>query len=137
MGPESTLEQLYRDALYEVDLPGGTVAFRIGDAPPRGLPLPLAIITAYNPGLERPGEAANREANRRLEAEMDRRGLRYLSGRGRDVAGGHVEPSFAVIGMPREDALALAAHFGQSAIVYADAGGVALLWCAPPGGSSA
>lgn len=137
MEREGDLGHAYRSAVYEVDLPGGTVAFRIGGARPRGLPLPLAVITAYNPGLERPGEAANREANRRLEAELSRRGLRYLQGRGRDAAGGHVEPSFAVLGMPREDALALAAAFGQAAIVYVDAGGVELLWCAPPGEPSA
>lgn len=30
MGSQQHLEQLYRQAIYEVDLPGGTVAFQVG-----------------------------------------------------------------------------------------------------------
>lgn len=132
MDDERVLDRAYQDAVYEVDLPEGSVAFRIGDAPPRGLPLPFALVTACNPGMERPGEAANRAANRRLETELVRRGFRFFHGRGRDQAATHVEPSFAVIGMSRDDALALAAAFGQAAIVYAGADRIELLWCAAP-----
>lgn len=131
MEREPVLDRAYRDAIYEIDLPRGPVRFRIGDSPPPGLPLPLALITAYNPGMERPGEAANRAANSRLEAELGRRGLRFFHGRGRDPAGTHVEPSFAVIGMSRDDAAALAAAFGQAAIAYAGGGRIELLWCGP------
>jgi len=123
------LEQLYREAIYEVDLPAGPVAFQVGAALPPALPVPLALVTAWNPGNERPGEPANRAANRRLEAELARRGLPFFPARGRDEAGAHVEPSFAIVGILREDALALARSFGQAAIVCAVAGRAELLWC--------
>ena len=58
MGSQQHLEQLYRQAIYEVDLPGGTVAFQVGTPADAVLTLPLVVITAWNPGLERPGDSA-------------------------------------------------------------------------------
>lgn len=98
------------------------------------LTLPLVVITAWNPGLERPGDSANRAANRRLQSELVRRGLPFFPARGRDEAGAHVEPSFAVVGIPREDALALARSFGQAAVVYLSAQTAELLWTAEVAG---
>jgi hypothetical protein len=129
MDSESPLEQLYRDALYEVDCPTGTIIVRIGEAAPTGLPVPLAVVTAWNPGAARPGEAENQAANRRLEAEITRRGWRWLPARGRNAAATHVEPSFAIMDITREGALALGRQFGQAAIVFVDSKGVSLLWC--------
>ncbi len=125
----ASLEQLYRDAIYEVDLPAGTVVFRIGEAAPAGLPIPLALVTAWNPGTTRPGEAENRAANLRLEAEITRRGWPCLPARGRDATAVHIEPSFATTGISREEALALGHMFGQAAIVFVDDDHVRLLWC--------
>jgi hypothetical protein len=129
MAHEFPLEQLYRDALYEVDLPGGTVVFRIGEAAPAGLPVPLALVTAFNPGTSRPCEEVNQAANRRLEAEVTRRGWPSFPARGRDEAATHIEPSFAISGISREDALALGKMFGQAAVVFVDGDRVRLLWC--------
>ncbi len=129
MSHPPSLEQLYRDAIYEVDLPGRTVVFRIGEAAPAGLPVPLALVTAFNPGTSRPCEAENQAANRRLEAEITRRGWLCFPARGRDAAATHVEPSFAIPDISPEDALALARQFGQAAIVYVHGGRVTLLWC--------
>ncbi len=129
MDDDTPLDQLYGDAIYEVDLPAGTVALRAGADPPHGLPRALAIITAWNPGAARPGEAENRAANLRLEAEITRRGATWFPARGRDAAATHVEPSFAILDISPEDALALARQFGQAAIVYVHGGCVTLLWC--------
>lgn len=129
MDDDTPLELLYGDAIYEVDLPAGTVALRAGADPPHGLPAALAIITAWNPGAARPGEAENRGANLRLEAEIARRGATWFPARGRDAAATHIEPSFAITGISPEDALDVGRQFGQAAIVYADGGRVALLWC--------
>lgn len=137
MHQHERLEPVYREAIYEVDLPSGTVGLRVGDPPPPGLPQPLAIVTAYNPGTERPGEAANRAANRRMAAEITRRGWESLPARGRNQSGTHVEPSFALVGVSRENAVGLAEIFGQAAIVYIGSGTVELLWCASPSDPSA
>lgn len=134
MASQQHLQQLYREAIYEVDLPAGTVAFQVGTPAEAVLTLPLAVITAWNPGLERPGDSANRAANRRLQSELVRRGLPFFPARGRDEAGAHVEPSFAVVGIPREDALALARSFGQAAVVYLSAQTAELLWTAEVAG---
>lgn len=137
MSRPASLEQLYRAADYEVDLPTGTVVFHIGDAAPAGLPVPLALVTAFNPGASRPCEEINRAANRRLEAEIAHRGSSWFPARGRDAAATHIEPSFAIPDISPEDALALARQFGQAAIVYCDEGNVDLLWCTPPAASPA
>ena len=133
MGSQPHLEQPYSDAIYEVDLPAGTVAFRVGAPAPPALPRLLALITAWNPGAARPGEAENRAANLRLEAEITRHGWTWFPARGRNAAATHVEPSFAIRDIRPGDALALARQFGQAAIVFvAPRGGVQLLWCSAP-----
>ena len=129
MSRAASLEQLYRDAYYEVDLPSGTVIFRIGEAAPAGLPVPLALVTAFNPGTSRPCEEINQAANRRLETAITRHGSAWFPARGRDAAATHIEPSFAILDISREDALALARQFGQAAIVYVDSSRASLLWC--------
>ncbi|MBE0610158.1 MAG: DUF3293 domain-containing protein [Dehalococcoidia bacterium] len=129
MSHPASLEQLYRDAIYEVDLPGQTVVFRIGEAARAGLTVPLTLVTAFNPGTSRPCEEINRAANRRLQAEITRRGWPCFPARGRDATGTHVEPSFAITGISREDALALGREFSQAAIVFVDSDRVSLLWC--------
>lgn len=129
MDEPASLERAYRDAVYEVDLSTGPVTLRIGHPPPQGVPCPLAIITAWNPGTARPGEAENQRANRRLEAEIAGRGLAWFPARGRDATASHVEPSFAIPGIHLEGALALAREFRQAAIVYVNEGRVSLAWC--------
>lgn len=129
MSRPASREQLYRDALYEVDLPTGTIIFRIGEAAPDELPVPLALVTAFNPGTSRPCEEINRAANLHLQAEIARRGWPSFVARGRDAAATHIEPSFAIPDISREDALALARQFGQAAIVFVDSELVSLLWC--------
>ena len=129
MPHHDSLEHLYRDAIYEVDLPTGTVTLRIGEATPERLPGPLALVTAFNPGTSRPREETNRSANHRLEVEITRRGWRWFPARGRDAAATHVEPSFAITGIARDEALALGRQFGQAAIVFVDVEQVSLLWC--------
>ena len=37
---------------------------------------PAHVVTAHNPGAERPGEAENAARQARLEADLDARGLR-------------------------------------------------------------
>lgn len=127
MTDRTELEELYREAIYEVDLPAGRVRFRVGQRL-AGIE-PFGLLTGYNPGAHRPDEAANRAANARLERLMSERGWRYFSGRGMSTDGTHVEPSFAVFGVGRGEVLALAREFEQAAIVWFDGERADLAWC--------
>ncbi|GIW12971.1 MAG: hypothetical protein KatS3mg062_0410 [Tepidiforma sp.] len=119
---------MYQSAVYEVELLTGKVAFRVGDGVP-GAPGPFAVVTAYNPGRERPPAEVNEARNRELLAEIERRGFRWLPAEGRSGDGAHREPSFAVFGLELEDALQLARAFGQAAVCWFDGRVVRLAWC--------
>lgn len=126
--PDPELELLYRAAVYEVALPAGRAAFRIGEGVP-GAPGPFAVVTAWNPGRARPGREENEARNRALRAEVERRGWQWLPAEGRSPDGAHREPSFAVFGATLEEALALGRQFGQAAIVWFDGEAARLAWC--------
>jgi len=124
------LARAYERAVYLADLPEGPVEFRL-QAVPKG-PAPagsLAIITAWNPGTERPTEAANAEANRRLEEALKSSGRPYYAALGRSEDGTHVEPSFAIVDIDPPSALGLAREFRQAAVFYWDGSAARLLWC--------
>jgi len=126
--PDAELEAAYRAALYHVELPGGQAVLRIGERAP-DLPGPFAIVTAWNPGLERPSREVNEARNRALLAEVERRGLVWAPAEGRSPDGRHREPSFAVFVDSLEDGLALARKFGQAAICWFDGEKLELVWC--------
>jgi hypothetical protein len=126
--PDPALRALYLAAEYEVTLPGGPVVFRIGEAVP-GAPGPFAVITAWNPGRERPSREVNQARGAELERELTRRGLAWLPAEGRAPDGSHHEPSVAVFGIELEAALELARQFGQAAIVWYDGEAARLAWC--------
>ena len=124
------LHQSYENAVYEAELETSLVTFRVGRAPegafPRG---PLAILTACNPGRARPGDHANREANKRLAAEIERCGYACRPAKGRSGDGVHVEPSFAIPGISGSAAIALAKRFDQVAVFYWDGAEANILFC--------
>lgn len=126
----AALERAYRDALYSVELPGGTVTFRIGERLPDVAP--FALITAWNPGHARPGDVENAAANARLRHRLTALSLRFVAADGRSPDGAHMEPSFAVFGISREAALELAREFGQAAIVWLEGGIAELAWTSSP-----
>lgn len=129
--PPGGLRETYERAVYEAELDTGHVIFRIG-RPPQG-PAPagtLAIVTAWNPAHERPGDPANKKANACLAAEIERRGLRSRPALGRSEDGAHVEASFAVADIAREEAVALGRRFGQAAVFYWDGAEARILPCA-------
>jgi len=126
----AALARAYESAAYTADLPSGRITFRIGEPPqgpsPRG---PLAIITAWNPGADRPCERDNSKANERLHALLCKRGWRFHPACGYATDGSHVEPSFAVLDIDADAALGLARQFGQVAILFWDGVSARLLWC--------
>ena len=124
------LARAYESAVYVAELPAGNVEFRVGAVPHGPAPdTSLAIITAWNPGIERPAEAANQAANRQLEAALREAGWRYFPACGRSEDGSHAEPSFAVTGIDPDTAVDLACSFRQAAVFYWDGSASRLLWC--------
>ena len=90
--------------------PPGVVA---GDFP---FAEPVHVVTAHNPGAARPGPAENRARQARLEADLDRRGLRHWRTVGGAEDGGHAEDGALVVGLGDDAARALGAAWGQDAV---------------------
>ncbi|HUO82790.1 MAG TPA: DUF3293 domain-containing protein [Gammaproteobacteria bacterium] len=89
----------------------------------------LAVVTAWNPGVSRPGRVANERANARLAEQLRSERRRWLPAVGRSADGEHREPSFAVLGISAEEARALAEQFGQAAAFHWDGRSGRLVWC--------
>jgi hypothetical protein len=137
MAKTSELEAAYRATTYRVFLPGGSCELRLG-RPCETLRCWLetagctefALITAHNPGGQLVGEATNAERQSQLECDL-------LEGNYEPYAAQHeaddgqwpVEESCFVPDISPEDACAIAADYGQSAVVSGGSDGVPhLIW---------
>ena len=131
----STLADSYRNAEYWVDDNGVRVSFRVGEEnvalralmerTRRG---PACFITAWNPRGALLDEITNRNANRRLQAELNQQALYHLPGRGTDPAGSWPgEDSFLVFVPDRKLALRLCLRYRQNALVWVAEDGAAEL----------
>ncbi len=134
-------EAAYRATTYRVFLPGGALDLRLDQAN-EGLSAWLAaegyrsfaLVTACNPGSEPLDAASNAERQARLECEL-------LEGHYEPYAAEHVaddglwpvEESCFVPELSAEDACALAADFGQHAVVCGGEDGVPRLVWTPIG----
>ena len=76
----------------------------------------IHVITAWNPGDERPSSEINEARNQELRAEISARGLEALEALGSDPNSSHSEKSWAVVGMTDEVAIELGKKYGQVAI---------------------
>jgi hypothetical protein len=77
---------------------------------------PIYVLTAHNPGGQVASDMANAQAEERLTAELERRGLTWWPADGGDPSWTHVEPGAAVIDVDEDVVLELGAEFGQDAI---------------------
>ena len=77
---------------------------------------PLHILTAWNPGSERPGDGVNRARQVALEADLERLALPFVSAVGVDPATGRREEGVAVRDAAGSAMVALTADYGQDAI---------------------
>lgn len=125
------LAQAYAETLFIIETGvRQTITCEVGKAPPSPLPADtVAVITAWNPGLNRPTERDNRAANQRLEPAVEELGYAYLPAVGRSRDGAHEEPSIAVLDISRADAISLGSRFGQAAIFWVGSGWGELVWC--------
>lgn len=87
------------------------------------------VITAWNPGDDRPTRAENEAANERLRLELVRRGWIPVRAIGADPDSDHLEESWAVVGMSDDSARAIGAAYGQVAVFRLENGIQTVLAC--------
>jgi hypothetical protein len=122
MAAEPGAWSAYVSAVMRIEAPGGV--FWVRPAPPASTTgeypdpqgRPMYVLTAHNPGGRVAPDAANALAEKRLTAELERRGLAWWPAAGGDPSWTHVEPGAAVVDADEDDMLALGAEFGQDAI---------------------
>ena len=83
---------------------------------PWASPEPVHVLTAWDPGDERPGETVNRERQRALEAELRPLARRMWRTVGLDPVTGYRDEGVAVGGVAEADVLRTGAHYGQDAV---------------------
>ena len=94
---------------------------------------PVVFITAYNPGWLLDART-NACADARLLDAVLHRGLRWFRAVASDVTGGGtVEPGFGIIGLPRDEGVALGAEFNQDAVYVWSADALEILTCRDDG----
>ena len=112
----------YERTVVEILGPGGS-RLRVRSAPgvdedswPWPDRRPVHLITAWDPGLERPGMDVNRTQQAALEADLELLSGHLLVAVGVDSATGRREEGVAVRGVPEAEVLALGARYGQDAV---------------------
>lgn len=124
------LDAAYRATAYIAYLPEGPLVLRIGEHSPWLDRLLMetgctawAFISACNPYSHQLTPEENTTRHAQLAAATDVLGLRRIEGLGQpDLPGWLPEASLLILGLERDEALALAARFGQNAIVRGSLG---------------
>ena len=137
MAKKSELDAAYRATTYRVFLPGGLCELRV-DQPSEVLRCWLetadcrefAIVTACNPGSQPTDEAVNAEQQAQLECDLLEGNYEpYAAQNVPDTEAWPVEEACFVPDLAAEDACALAADYGQLAVIAGGADGVPrLVW---------
>ena len=83
---------------------------------PWSSPEAVFILTAWDPGDERPSEEDNRQRQGALERALRPLARSLWSAEGMDPVSGHREEGVAVCGIPQADAVALGARYHQEAV---------------------
>lgn len=126
----SDLWDAYERTRFCADVDGVRVELRIGEACP-ALTLLLeagghgswCFITAWNPGVARPGRAENERQNAALRADLTDAGWAVFEGEGvGEDPSWEPEASFLALGASEPLAVELARWYGQYAIVFGEAG---------------
>jgi len=116
----------YRRTHYVVHARGGDITLRIGESSAefdallaeQGVPA-AALMTAFNPGSELVGAAANAAAQARLLADLRAGGWSCLPSQARDPRNRWpAEATVAVPGIEQAAAAGLARRYGQNAFVW-------------------
>jgi len=135
---DAGLLALYRSTTWSVDAPGGRLAAGPGAPAPHAL-RPSAIVTAFNPASQPHSRDENQRADERLRGRIAALGLVHWRTLAHGTGGDPVEaaqwdePGWCLPGETRDAAVALGSDFGQNAIVWIDAAGVATTVCTREG----
>ena len=116
------LLEMYESAHVEMR-PIGSQVWREGRESVRERALSGVVITAWNPGPERPGVAKNNQANELLLARLGKYCTDIWEADGFSPDRTHREPGFMAWGMSPEIGLQIAREFGQLAIFYFETSG--------------
>ncbi len=76
----------------------------------------IHVITAWNPGDDRPHEEINEAQNKRLRLDIEALGLPVFDALGKDPKSDHAEKSLAVLGLDDDRAKHLGRNYNQIAI---------------------
>ncbi len=76
----------------------------------------IHVITAWNPGDERPGDAINDSQNEQLRLDILALGFECFEALGSDPNSTHVEKSWAIVGMGDNVAVELGKKYHQVAV---------------------
>jgi hypothetical protein len=113
---------LYLRTVVEILRPGGGT-LRISSAANAGQAgwpwpdgQPVYVLTAWDPGPERPARDVNRVRQAALEADLGMLSVPLLAAVGVDPVTGRKEEGVAVRGLPEADVLALGERYGQDAV---------------------
>lgn len=79
---------------------------------------PCAVLTAWNPGFLRPGQAVNERRNAQLHARLVLTGYEVWAAVGASADGTFSEPGFLVWGISLDEAVLIARDFDQFAIYW-------------------
>ena len=124
--PGGPLAELYLSTLVAVEQDGAMVPAHRSRLAAHG---PFHVITAWNPGQERPDAGANDAADQRLHRQLLTLGVQPVRAVGADPASDHAEPSWAVPGLTDEQARALGRQYRQVAVFRITAGEQTVLAC--------
>ncbi|MGB0128635.1 MAG: DUF3293 domain-containing protein [Rhodocyclaceae bacterium] len=130
----------YLATTYRAQTPAGPIDLRIGQRSPAMDRLldslgarEWAFISAANPRSQALSQAENAARHNAFRAVVERRGFRFFEGEGVPAQADWLpEPSLLVIGVALDEALELAASFGQNAIAWGERDTPPrLAWCDP------
>jgi Protein of unknown function (DUF3293) len=129
---DAELLEAYRQTVWTVEMPAGTLSVRLDGAPADPQLRPSGIVTAYNPASIPRTAEENRHADQELMRHVRSLGVPFRRTVGKGTgpgAEGWEEPGFLLLGDVRPLLVELGLVFGQNAVVWVDGAGAASLVC--------
>ncbi len=122
----------FRQAYFETVYRAAGVAFRFATTR-TGVVLyggrRFVLMTAANPRSEAFPDEENATLNAQMRHDLALKGWELEDSLGTDVKREWLEHGFLIWDAPLPDILEIGRRFGQNAVVYGEAGRVALVWC--------
>jgi hypothetical protein len=90
---------------------------------------PVHVITAWNPGDDRPSAEENHRRDQELHLRLQGMGLELVRAIGSDPDSDHREEGWAVVGLSDDEARSVGTEFDQVAVFRLASGVQSVLWC--------